>query len=127
MTNQRIDTAVRVAAFPLTRPMSVGNQSATSGRQPGDSTISKRALLPDWRPCPKGASARHAPTSSRAARLLVDLLSQLARRRDHNRNGALALLELRLVHDVHDHGQHKGGGLAGACLGNALRTATGSG
>lgn len=30
-------------------------------------------------------------------------------------------LQLWLVHDVHQHGQHKGGRLAAARLGNALR------
>lgn len=52
--------------------------------------------------------------------LLVDLLCQLTRGCSHQADGSLPLLQLWLVHDVHNHGQHKGSCFAAAGFGDAL-------
>lgn len=52
--------------------------------------------------------------------LLVYLLCQLPGGRQHQPHGPLALLNLGLVQDVHQHGQDEGSGLATAGLGEPL-------
>lgn len=58
------------------------------------------------------------------ARLLVYLLCQLACWCQHEADGPCTLVQLRLVHDVHQHGQHKRRCLARASLGKTLHTTT---
>jgi len=55
----------------------------------------------------------------KTAYLDVDLLAELARRRQDDADGAVGGLERRLVHDVHDHRPQEGGRLARARLGDA--------
>lgn len=55
---------------------------------------------------------------------LWDLLAELACGRHYDPDGPRPLLQLRLVHYVHQHGQNKGCSLARPCLGNALQQQT---
>ena len=56
---------------------------------------------------PKGGAYAQVVGLAEAPGLLVDLLGQLARGGHYDGDGPPALLQLRLVHDVHQHRQHK--------------------
>ncbi len=60
----------------------------------------------------KGCCNTQLVSLAELACFLVYLLGKLSGGDHNDPNGACPLLYLRLVHDVHNHGQHKGGCLA---------------
>mmetsp|Transcript_24988 Transcript_24988/g.59491 ORF Transcript_24988/g.59491 Transcript_24988/m.59491 type:complete len:444 (-) Transcript_24988:978-2309(-) len=73
----------------------------------------------------EGRDAAEAVRLAELPCLLVYLLRELARRGDDDPDGALPFLKLRLVHDVHQHRQHKRCRLPRARLGDAQDVAAG--